>query len=95
MEDTTRRHSAKLFHRVWWGYISGNEVKNTIEADIKGTMTFPWSHAQDPESGHYYYYHLETGETQEEPPGYSSYITQKEHHHEVSGAGDNEAYSEN
>ena len=76
---------------------SGNEVKNTNEAGYQRHYDLSkWSHAQDPESGHYYYYHLETGETQwEEPPGYSSYITQKEHHHEVSGAGDNEAYSEN
>jgi ankyrin repeat protein len=56
-----------------------------------------WSHAQDPESGHYYYYHVETGETQwEEPPGYSAYITQNGQQQQTSsGDGTNEGYDEN
>ena len=58
-----------------------------------------WSHAQDPESGHYYYYHVETGETQwEEPPGYSAYITQngqQDQQQQEASSGGNEGYDEN
>ena len=46
-----------------------------------------WSHAMDPGSGHNYYYHVETGETQwDEPIGYTAYYENlQDHQHEQGG----------
>ena len=65
MEDINEKAFSKTFHGFGEDTSSGNEVKNTNEAGYQRHYDLSkWSHAQDPESGHYYYYHLETGETQ-------------------------------
>jgi trichohyalin len=59
-----------------------------------------WAHTADPESGHTYYYHVETGVTQwEEPPGYSEYIAQAEqqnqqHNEQVYDQSDGQHYDQ-
>ena len=46
------------------------------------TMTCRNGHIQLTRSGHTYYYHVETGETQwEEPPGYSDHYAQSQEQH--------------